>query len=196
MEAVEGIGLVKMDILAQGGLAVMRDACASVAARGIPTDLEALEPWEDPEVWEMIASGHARAVHHIESPAMVNLCGMTNVREIDGLIAIVSVIRPGAANEDKKLRFTRRYQGFEPTVFPHPSLEPCLRSTYGLVVYEEHILQICVDFAGMAPGRADMLRRALVKQKFKEIARIGVEFIECPGRQATRTPTSSASGNW
>jgi DNA polymerase-3 subunit alpha len=110
---------------------------------------------------------------------MVNLCGMTNVRKIDGLIAIVSVIRPGAANEDKKLRFTRRYQGFEPTVFPHPSLEPCLRSTYGLVVYEEHLLQICVDFAGMALGRADMLRRALVKQKFKEIAKIGVEFSEC-----------------
>jgi len=49
----------------------------------------------------------------------------------------------------------------------------------GLVVCEEHILQICVDFAGMAPCRADMLRRALVKQKFKEIAKIGVEFIKC-----------------
>ena len=179
MDAVEGLGLVKMDILAQGGLAVMRDACASLAARGIVADLEALEPWEDPEVWAMIADGHARAVHHIESPAMVNLCGMTNVREIDGLIAIVSVIRPGAANEDKKLRFTRRYQGLEPTVYPHPSLEFCLRSTHGLVVYEEHILQICVDFARMAPGRADVLRRALVKQKFQEIAKIGVEFIEC-----------------
>ncbi len=55
MEAVEGIGLVKMDILAQGGLAVMRYACASLTARGIPTDLEAMEPWEDPAVWEMIA---------------------------------------------------------------------------------------------------------------------------------------------
>ena len=73
MEAVEGIGLVKMEIPAQGGLAVMRDACASLTARGIPTDLEAMEPWEDPGVWEMIAGGHARAVHHIESPAMVNL---------------------------------------------------------------------------------------------------------------------------
>ena len=130
-------------------------------------------------MWEMIAGVHARAVHHIESPAMVNLCVMTNVRKIDGLIPMVSAIRPGAANEDKRLRFTRRYQGFEPTVFPHPSLEPCLRSTCGLVVYEEHLLQICVDFAGMAPGRADMLRRALVKQKFKEIAKIGVEFSEC-----------------
>jgi DNA polymerase-3 subunit alpha len=84
---------------------------------------------------------------------------MTNVKEIDGLIAIVSVIRPGAANESKKLTFTRRYQGMEPVTYPHPSLESCLRSTYGLVVYEEHILQICEAFAGLPPGRADVLRR-------------------------------------
>ena len=87
------------------------------------------------------------------------------MREIDGLIAIVSVIRPGAANESKKLAFTRRYQGLEPVTYPHPSLEPCLRSTFGLVVYEEHILQICEAFAGLPPGRADVLRRALEKQK-------------------------------
>ncbi len=177
MDAVEEIGLVKMDILAQGGLSVMRDACASLAARGVHVDLEKLEPWDDPEVWKMIAGGEARAVHHIESPAMISLCRMTNVREIDGLIAIVSVIRPGAANESKKLRFTRRYQGLEPAVYPHPCLEPCLRSTYGLVVYEEHILQICEAFAGLTGGRADVLRRALNKNKVKVIAEMGLEFI-------------------
>jgi DNA polymerase-3 subunit alpha len=177
MDAVEQIGLVKMDILAQGGLAVMRDARESLARRGVTVDLAGLEPWKDPEVWEMIASGGARAVHHIESPAMVSLCRMTNVREIDGLIAIVSVIRPGAANESKKLSFTRRYQGMEPVTYPHPSLEPCLRSTFGLVVYEEHILQISEAFAGLPPGRADVLRRALVKQRRAVVAEIGGEFL-------------------
>ena len=177
MDAVETIGLVKMDILAQGGLAVMRDAKDSLARRGLVVDLAALEPWKDPQVWEMIASGGARAVHHIESPAMTTLHRMTNVREIDGLIAIVSVIRPGAANESKKLSFTRRYQGLEPVTYPHPSLEPCLRSTYGLVVYEEHILQICEAFAGLPAGRADVLRRALVKQKRKVVEEIGREFF-------------------
>ncbi len=176
MDCVEAIGLVKMDILAQGGLAVMRDARESLQRRGIAVDLGALEPWEDAAVWEMIASGGARAVHHIESPAMISLCRMTNVREIDGLVAIVSVIRPGAANESKKLSFTRRYQGLEPVVYPHPSLEPCLRSTFGLVVYEEHILQICEAFAGLPPGRADVLRRALVKQKRAVVAEIAIEF--------------------
>ena len=76
MDAVEAIGLVKMDILAQGGLAVMRDACASRWPRAGCADRprRRCEPWEDPAVWEMIASGDARAVHHIESPAMINLC--------------------------------------------------------------------------------------------------------------------------
>lgn len=177
MDAVEDIGLVKMDILAQGGLAVMRDAKSWLSARGIEVNLDSLEPWEDPNVWDMIAGGGARAVHHIESPAMISLCRMSNVREIDGLVAIVSVIRPGAANESKKLSFTRRYQGMEPPAYPHPSLEPCLRSTFGLVVYEEHILQICEAFAGLPPGRADVLRRALVKQKRAVIDEIGEEFI-------------------
>ena len=141
-------------------------------------DPQAPEPWNDPQVWEMIAGGGARAVHHIESPAMTSLCRQCNVREIDGLVAIVSVIRPGAANEGKKLAFTRRYQGLEPVTYPHPSLEACLRSTYGLVVYEEHILQISEAFAGLPPGRADVLRRALNKQNRSLIEKIQGEFFQ------------------
>jgi DNA-directed DNA polymerase III PolC len=196
MDAVETIGLVKMDILAQGGLAAMRDAKTMLDKRGIEVDLDrcvardksdgrlllgdpqASEPWRDAQVWEMIAGGGARAVHHIESPAMTSLCQMSNVREIDGLIAIVSVIRPGAANEGKKRAFTRRYQGLEPVTYPHPSLETCLRDTYGLVVYEEHILQLCEAFAGLDPGRADVLRRALNKQKRGVIEEIRGEFFK------------------
>jgi len=176
MDAVEVVGLVKIDVLAQGGLAVMRDVKESLSKRGVTVDLNSLEPWQDPAVWEMI-SGGARAVHHIESPAMTSLCRQCNVRDIDTLIAIVSVIRPGAANEGKKLAFTRRYQGLEPITYPHPSLEPVLRDCFGLVVYEEHILQICEAFAGLPPGRADVLRRALNKQKHSTINEIQREFF-------------------
>jgi error-prone DNA polymerase len=115
-----------VDVLAQGGLAAMRDVKAALAKHGVMVDLNTLEPWQDPQVWEMI-SGGARAVHHIESPAMTGLCRQCNVRDIDTLIAIVSVIRPGAANEGKKLAFTRRYQGLEPVTYPHPTLDPVLR---------------------------------------------------------------------
>ncbi len=205
MDAVEAMGLVKLDILAQGGLAVMRDACEAInnsvegevtrpathnegkawrdaglltSPATVGVDLEALEPWKDPEVWAMISGGGGRGVHHIESPAMVSLCKMTNVQEIDGLAAIVSVIRPGAANEQKKLRFTRRYQGMEETTYPDPSLQECLSDSYGLVIYEEHILQICETFAGLNPGRADVLRRALSKGKREVIEQVRLEFFD------------------
>ncbi len=204
MDAVEAIGLVKMDILAQGGLSVMRDVGTMLLERGVCLDLErcrsnpiqnsgkmpikcAIEsecdPWTDPKVWSMIAGGGSRAVHHIESPAMVSLCRRCNVREIDGLIAIVSVIRPGAANEQKKLKFIRRYQKLEPTVYPHTSLVTCLKSTRCLVVYEEHILQISELFAGLSPGRADVLRRALNKRKREMIETIRREFFESAARR-------------
>jgi DNA polymerase III alpha subunit len=117
---------------------------------------------------------------------MISLCKMCNVRDIDTLIAIVSVIRPGAANESKKMEFARRYQGLSPVHYPHPSLASCLRSTYGLVVYEEHILQICEAFAGLPPGRADILRRALGKDKTTIINQIKIEFADC-ARKLDRT---------
>jgi error-prone DNA polymerase len=194
MDSVEAVGLIKMDILAQGGLAVMRDVKHTLKdARTVsapasdpatePFDLDALEPWTDPKVWDLIASGGARSVHHIESPAMISLCKMCNVRDIDTLIAIVSVIRPGAANESHKMEFARRYQGLSPVRYAHPSLEPCTRSTFGLVVYEEHILQISEAFAGLPPGRADVLRRALAKEKQALVDEIHGEFVACARRQ-------------
>jgi len=209
MDAVEAIGLVKMDILAQGGLAVMRDVKAMLRERRVGVDLQRFtitsdeascdpgngllfasdqpEPgFDDPEVWELISSGQARGVHHIESPAMTSLCRMCDVRDIDTLIAIVSVIRPGAANEDKKREFTRRYQGLSPVLYPHPTIEDCLRSTFGLVVYEEHILQICEAFAGLPGGRADLLRRALVKDNARVVRQIAPEFAAA-ARQRGRT---------
>lgn len=196
MDSVESVGLIKMDILAQGGLAAIRDVKQTLTARGDVTALRRFamfggetpegSPWNDPAVWKMIADGGARAVHHIESPAMISLCRMCNVQDIDTLIAIVSVIRPGAANESKKQEFARRYQGLSPVRYPHPSLEPCLRSTFGLVVYEEHILQMCESFAGLPPGRADVLRRALGKEKLAVIEEIALEFATC-ARQRGRT---------
>jgi error-prone DNA polymerase len=194
MDAVEAVGLIKLDILAQGGLAVLRDTQATLNTQGRTLNLQALEvgacgdteqparakpvePWSDPGVWNMIATGNARGVHHIESPAMTSLACMADVRDIDRLVAIVSVIRPGAANGLKKAQFARRAQGLEPVCYTHESLAGVLRTTFGVVAYEEHILQICEAFGGLAPGRADVLRRALVKQDMKKVEEVHLEFL-------------------
>ncbi len=194
MDDVEDLGLVKLDILAQGGLAVMRDTVGNDECRMTNDECQSaigywlsaaplrsavmddLAPWDDPGVWDLVSSGQSRGVHHIESPAMISLARMLNARDIDTLVAMVSVIRPGAANEDKKRRFALRHQGMEPVTYPHPALEGVLRGTYGLIVYEEQILQICEVFAGLDPGRADRLRRALVKRDWETATEIGAEF--------------------
>ncbi|MFZ4778257.1 MAG: DNA polymerase IV, partial [Terrimicrobiaceae bacterium] len=82
MDAVEAVGLVKLDILAQGGLSVLRDATRTLAGRGIQAPLDNHGPWEDPAVWDLIATGRARGVHHIESPAMTSLEKMCGCRDI------------------------------------------------------------------------------------------------------------------
>jgi DNA polymerase-3 subunit alpha len=166
-----------MDLLGQAGLTVLRDAVSNVKANhGVEIDWNLLD-WSDQATWETIATGNARGVFHIESPAMTNLLVMSNCRDIDCLTAVESIIRPGAANEGRKRAFARRHQGLEPVTFPHASLETLLADTYGLLAYEEHILFVANGFAGMPWGRADQLRRALVKNRDHAlIDRIGEEF--------------------
>jgi error-prone DNA polymerase len=181
MESVEAMGLVKLDILAQGGLSVLRDTREVLRVRGIEPPAPGC--WNDPHVWRMIADGEARGAHHIESPAMTSLARMSGVRAIDQLIAIVSVIRPGAANSLRKEQFARRARGAEPVRYAHPSLEPVLRSTYGVVAYEEHVLQICEVFAGWGAGRADILRRMLVKNRMANVDAWREEFAAAARRK-------------
>jgi DNA polymerase-3 subunit alpha len=179
MDDVEELGLLKLDLLGQAGLTVLRETLRNIEANGgEPPDLGALD-WTDAATWEMIATGGARGVFHIESPAMTSLLVMTGCRDIDCLTAVESIIRPGAANEGKKRAFARRHQGLEPVSYAHPSLAPLLADTYGLMAFEEHILLVANGFAGMPWGQADLLRRALVKNKDRaRIEALGGVFRE------------------
>lgn len=187
MDDVEELGLLKLDLLGQAGLTVLRETLDTIEEAGLPRPALEQVDWTDTATWEMIASGRGRGVFHIESPAMTSLLVMTNCRDIDCLTAVESIIRPGAANEGKKREFARRYQGLEPPSFAHPSLEPLLADTYGLMAFEEHILLVANGFAGMPWGMADLLRRALVKNKDRaRIEALGETFRE-HARQLGRT---------
>lgn len=179
MDDVEELGLLKLDLLGQAGLTVLRETLDTIEETGQPRPRLDQVDWRDQQTWDMIATGGARGVFHIESPAMTSLLVMTNCRDIDCLTAVESIIRPGAANEGKKRQFARRYQGLEPPAFAHPSLEPLLADTYGLMAFEEHILLVANGFAGMPWGEADLLRRALVKNKDRaRIDALGERFRE------------------
>ncbi|MCZ6654287.1 MAG: DNA polymerase III subunit alpha, partial [Planctomycetota bacterium] len=177
MDAIEDLGFVKVDLLGQAGLSVLRDAVAEIERTdGMRVNLKTDVDYSDAATWDMIAGGNARGVHHIESPAMTSLLQQCNCRDIDCLTAVVAIIRPGAANQGKKEKFVRRHQGFEPPEYAHPMVEPILKQTYGLMVFEEHILQVATEFAGLNLGAADVLRRALNKQKASMIHTMKREF--------------------
>jgi DNA polymerase-3 subunit alpha len=190
MDAIEDLGFIKIDLLGQAGLSVLRDAVAEIDRTeaihcrkdqgnllpSSPICLERDVDYSDADTWELIATGNARGVHHIESPAMTSLIRQVNCRDIDTLTTVVALIRPGAANHGKKEMFARRMQGLEPSEYAHPSLVPILEKTCGMMMFEEHILQIAVDFAGINVGRADVLRRALNKDNHAMIQEMRGEF--------------------
>lgn len=194
MDDIEDLGLLKMELLGQAGLSVLRETRDNLRDnRGIAIDPDTACLWSDEETWDAISSGQARGCFHLESPAMTALLVMTDCRDIDCLTAVESIIAPGAANEGKKRAFARRHQGLEPVSYAHPSLEPLLKDTYGLMAYEEHILLVANGFANMKWGRADMLRRALVKNKDrKRIEELGAEF-RAQARKHGRTEEETAT---
>lgn len=176
MDPVEDLGLLKLDLLGQAGLSVIRDCLENLRQVACVEDPLAGVDYEDAAIFRMIREGGARGVFHIESPAMTGLLRLCGCADLDCLVATVSVIRPGAANEDKKTRFARRYLGQEAPVYAHPVLEAVLRDSYGLLIYEEHILLVAHQFAGMDYGTADRLRRLLVKEAD------GAAMVELEGR--------------
>ncbi len=180
MEPIEDLGLLKLDLLGQAGLSVIRDACENLREDlGVVDPLEGID-YYDAEIFEMIAAGGARGVFHIESPAMTGLLKMCQCADIDCLVGTVSVIRPGAANEGKKTSFARRYLGLEKPRYAHPDLEPILNDCFGLMVYEEHILLVAHHWAGVDLGRADLLRRILIKKlKGRDLREMKAEFRAC-----------------
>lgn len=188
MDCVEDLGLVKMDILGQAGLTVISDTVTSVARNHEKTiDIYTI-PKRDAQTWKLISQGETRGCFQIESPAMCNLLRRLKCRDFECLIASLSLIRPGAANQNKVEHYSKRHAGLEPADFVHPSVRPALEDTYGLMVYEEHILMVAHLFAGMDLGRADLLRRALVKQSDRAKASGFEEEFRGLAFQKGRTP--------
>ncbi len=169
MDPIEDMGLLKMDLLGQAGLSVIRDCCDNLTrergqGRNGGANVFRNLSYTDERIFDMVRTGEARGVFHIESPAMTSLLKLCRCADIDCLVATVSVIRPGAANEDKKTKFARRYLGLEEPEYAHPVLREVLGDSYGLMIYEEHILLLANRFAGMDFGTADLLRRILIKK--------------------------------
>jgi DNA polymerase-3 subunit alpha len=183
---VEAVGLVKFDFLGLRTLTIidwaLKDINARRAARGEPP-LNIMDlPLTDRPSYQLLQDGHTTAVFQLESRGMKELLKKLKPSNFEDLIALVALYRPGPLESGMVDDFINRKHGRAPVAYPdaqyqHECLEPILKPTYGVIVYQEQVMQIAQAMAGYSLGGADMLRRAMGKKKPEEMAKERVKFM-------------------
>ena len=160
---------------------------------GVEVDLEAI-PEDDALTGELLAAGRTIGCFQIESPGMRNLLKQTAARTMDDVIQSIALIRPGPAGSGMKDAYVRRFRGLEEATPPHPLLEDVLSETYGVMLYQEDVMQVAVALAGMTLGESDRLRRALSKRGGSELEILQARFME--GSRQRGVATKDARHVW
>ncbi|MDB5457949.1 MAG: polymerase subunit alpha [Caulobacter sp.] len=174
MKWVESAGLVKFDFLGLKTLTVLDRAVKHLQKRGAAVDLAAL-PFDDAKTYELLASGQTVGVFQLESQGMRDTLRKMRCGSIEEITALISLYRPGPM--DNIDTFVDCKFGRKPVDTLHPSLEKVLKETYGVIVYQEQVMQIAQVLAGYSLGEADLLRRAMGKKKKEEMDQQKLRFV-------------------
>jgi len=176
MKSAESIGLIKFDFLGLKTLDQLRDAVAMIHRNtGELVDLTAI-PTDDEATFKLLQRGDSLAVFQVESSGMRDLLQKLRPTTLDDLIALIALFRPGPMQLIPT--FIDRKHGREPITYELPELEPILSETYGVIVYQEQVMQIAQRIGGYSLGEADMLRRAMGKKIASEMAAHAGSFVE------------------
>ena len=175
MKYIEDTGLIKFDFLGLKTLSVLRKALDLLAARGITIDLATLA-WDDAEVYTLLQAGDTVGVFQLESEGMRRALASVKPSNFGDIIAIGALYRPGPM--DNIPLFGRRKNGLETIEYPHPKLAAILAETYGVIVYQEQVMQAAQVLAGYSLGEADLLRRAMGKKVQAEMDAQRQRFVE------------------
>lgn len=176
MKYAEAAGLVKFDFLGLKTLTVIHEAVKLVEkTNGIKIDISNLK-LDDEETFKMLARGSSIGVFQIESSGMRAVLRQMRADKIEDIIALISLYRPGPM--DNIPTYIRRKHGQEKIEYPHPLLENSLKETYGVIVYQEQVMEIARVLAGYSLGAADLLRRAMGKKIKEEMDKQRAIFIE------------------
>ncbi len=161
MKALEDIGVLKMDFLGLRTLTVIDKTIRNLAQKGIHIDIDKI-PLDDPETYEIFANGETVGIFQFESSGMREYLRKLKPQCLEDLIAMNALYRPGPMEwiDD----FIQRKHGQKKIEYLHPALEPILRETYGIIVYQEQVMRIASELAGFSMGKADLLRRAMGKK--------------------------------
>jgi DNA polymerase-3 subunit alpha len=174
MKWVESAGLVKFDFLGLKTLTVLDRAVKHMRKRGAGIDLTTL-PLDDAASYELMASGQTIGVFQLESQGMRDTLRKMRPSAIEEITALISLYRPGPM--DNIDTYVDCKFGRKATDMLHPSLEPVLKETYGVIVYQEQVMQIAQILAGYSLGEADLLRRAMGKKKKEEMDQQKARFV-------------------
>ncbi len=178
MDSLKRVGLEKMDILGLKTLTVLSSALRMIErTRGIKLTLRDI-PLDDAETFQMLGRGETAAVFQLESAGMRRLVAELQPKSIQDMFPLVALYRPGPIQTGALEDYIAGRQGKRPPVYRHPLLRPILEETFGVMVYQEQIMQIARDLAGFSMGQADILRSAMGKKKLEVMERMREQFIE------------------
>ena len=173
---VEEVGLVKFDFLGLKTLTVIAHALANLRHSGRELDIERI-PIDDQPTFEMMSAGNTTGVFQCESSGFKELLKKLRPDCFEDIIAAVALYRPGPLEGGMVDDFIQRKHGRTKVAYLHPWLEEILKETYGVIVYQEQVMQIASRLAGFSLGQADMLRRAMGKKKPEEMAKQKKVFV-------------------
>ena len=165
---IEALGLVKMDILGLRNLSAIEDSLEPIKENhGVDLDIDNI-PLDDEATYEMLRTGNTVGCFQVESPGMRGLLGRLQPEVFVDIIAQISLFRPGPMQADMITPFIARRHGLEEISYLHPSLEPALAETYGVILYQEQVISVSHALAGFSYGQSDSLRRAMTKDRSQE----------------------------
>ncbi len=177
MKYVEKVGLVKFDFLGLKTLTVLHTAVSIIKeSRGVEVDLNLL-PLEDPKTYSLISAGNTTGVFQLESSGITEMVMRLKPSSYDDLVAILALYRPGPLDAGMVDHYIERKHGREPISYLHPLMKEILADTYGVILYQEQIMQLARVLAGYSLGEADLLRKAMGKKDPEEMAKQRDRFV-------------------
>ncbi len=190
MKCVEEIGLLKMDFLGLRTLSVIQEAMDMIARRhGVILDWRHVS-LADKKVFDLLSRGDTVGVFQFESTGMRDYLRKLKPECLEDMIAMNALYRPGPLEGKMIDDYIDRKHGDKEIVYEHPLLEPILKETYGVIVYQEQVMQIASQLGGFSLGKADLLRRAMGKKKIEIMDEQRQEFIDGAARKRIRQATA------
>ncbi len=175
---VEDVDLIKFDFLGLKTLTVVDEALKLVKGRhGVDIDFNAVEI-SDPKVYDYISTGNTLGLFQIESAGMQDLAKKLKPTDFEDIIAMLALYRPGPMESGMLNDFVERKHGRAEITYMFPELEPILKPTYGVIVYQEQVMQIVQTIGGFSLGGADLVRRAMGKKIKEEMDKLTEEFAD------------------